>query len=322
MNKPSIYAIIVTYGEREYFLISSIKALLKQSVKINKIIVVNNGSNLNSSELVYKLDCVDILNFKHNLGSALAYKKGIELACNENAELLWLIDDDNIADEFALENLLNFDKQKLLDSEIVLSSFRTSRKKYNDLFYTYQNGLLVKKKTLFFDFLIFKKKKVRRFPIDWINVDYVTYGGLLLSSKCVKIAGFPDHNYFLYMDDREYTYRISNFGIKIYVIRTSKIEDIDNSWASNKYIKLPVYFIPDTSRTKTFYSFRNKIRFDLKYSVSSKNVYKYSIKFYIIFGCLMGLINRVSIKNIISRAKLLYSIMNREFKDQLNTKNT
>ena len=313
MNRLSIYAIIVTYGNREIFLLSSLNALLNQSVKINKILIINNGSKLNYNNNIYQSEFVSVIDLKQNHGSAFAYKEGIKVACNENANLIWLIDDDNVPDEFALEYLLNFDLEKLLDSSIVLSSFRTSRKKYNDLFITYKNPLTINNNNLFFDLKLIKNIKNRQKPLDFIEVDYVTFGGLLFSSKCVNLVGLPDETYFLYMDDRDYTFRIHKFGIKIYVVRSSTIIDLDNSWNGDKYYKLPAYFIPENKRLKTFYSFRNKIRFDLKYTVKNIFIYKNSIKFYILCGCLIAIINGIGFKKIKLRSKLLLSIMTREF---------
>ncbi len=313
MNKETIFTIVVTYGNREHFLLKTIKALLNQTFLIDKIIVVNNASNLNLNEPLLKSDKISILNNNQNLGSAIGYKKGIQLACIENADLIWLVDDDNIAEKDALEKLINFNKGNLLNSQIAVSSFRTSRKKYYDLFHTNINGLKIEKKNLFFGLEFAKIIKKRIHPLDHLQVDYVTYGGFLFSSKSVEIVGLPDENYFLYMDDREYTYRFTNNGIKIFVLRSSKLDDIDNSWNSGNYFKLPVYFIPETSKIKIFYSFRNKIRFDLKHIVTSKFLYKYSVYFYIGFGCIMALFNKIPIKIIKVRSKLLISILKKEF---------
>lgn len=314
MNSPSIFAVIVTYGNRENLLYKTIDSVLRQTIKLKEVLIVNNGSKLDGISQMYSFAPVKVLTLDKNYGSAKAYGIGIYEAVNSGADLIWLLDDDNVADSDSLKVLYDFNREKLLFSEIAVSSTRVSRLKYRNLFSTGINELKIKKRNSFFELTLKRNKKKDYEGSNFCEVEYVTYGGLLFAAAVISKVGFPDENYFTYMDDRDFTYRFHKSNIQLFVLKNSIIVDIDESWGNRIYFRLPAYYHPDARRFKTFYSFRNRIRFDLKYSVTNKLFYKTSIFIYIFWGFIASLLNAIGIKKSYFRFKLLYTIIKHEFR--------
>ncbi|WP_204327509.1 hypothetical protein, partial [Stenotrophomonas maltophilia] len=58
------------------------------------------------------------------------------------------------------------------------------------------------------------------------------YGGLLIPRCLLDKIGLPLEDMFLYIDDIEFSYRITSGGGNIFIVPDSKILDIDQSWGS------------------------------------------------------------------------------------------
>jgi GT2 family glycosyltransferase len=313
MNEFKIYVVIVTYGDRKEFLYKSIDSILMQTVSVKKIVLVNNGSVLDDFQERYDLDSVQIISLDKNHGSAKAFSLGISEAVRCGSDFIWLLDDDNLVEPNSLKVLVDFDTQKLLRSEIAVSSNRVSRKKYNNIFSIGSNELIVGKRNTFFQMSFKFGKRHKKNVDDWCEVEYVTYGGFFFASSIIDKVGLPDESYVTYMDDRDFTYRFFKSNIRLFVLKDSRIIDIDDSWISTRYIGLPAYYNPNSKRMKVFYSFRNRIRFDLKYSVSNILLYRNSVLIYIWFGFLISLINGIGFGKSLRKFKLLKTVFNHEF---------
>jgi glycosyltransferase involved in cell wall biosynthesis len=107
----NVTAIIVTYGNRFYFLKQSIKAAFTEGVK--KIIVVDNGSPEENKQKLQAYEkqnnkIMKVLYLNDNYGSAGGYKRGLQEAyVDKECEYIWLLDDDNVPSQGALKELIS-----------------------------------------------------------------------------------------------------------------------------------------------------------------------------------------------------------------------
>ena len=104
MNKLKTVAIIVTHN-RSKLLKRCLINLKKQSKKVDKILVIDNGSTDNTQEVLSELKIDSIK--QANLGSAGGWNTGLKYALKYNFDAAWLMDDDGYPDKKAYQILKN-----------------------------------------------------------------------------------------------------------------------------------------------------------------------------------------------------------------------
>src|SRR5690606_5654254 len=80
---------------------------------------------------------------------------------------------------------------------------------------------------------------------------------------------------FVYFDDTDYSIRLRMEGIKLYLITSSILTDIDDSWTNDKLQSKCSSPFLEGADYKVRYSIRNRIYFERKYLV--ENVFCYAI---------------------------------------------
>lgn len=194
----SVSAVIVTYNRKDE-LLRCIKAVLRQSVTVQNIIVVNNASIDGTKEAVQKeYPEIKLLNLEKNIGGAGGFYTGLKFAFEElHSDYFWLMDDDGYPTEKCLELLLAEKTDYIMPVSIdIQNSTQLSwptRKR---------NG----KKTIYYSELKDSWGKI---------MNYVTpFNGVLLSSNCVEKVGYINKDLFIWGDDYEHYYRCVAKGIQ------------------------------------------------------------------------------------------------------------
>ena len=106
MNRTA--AVVTTYN-RLALLKENVESLLNQSFSKLDIIIVNNNSNDGTEEYVLSLnnDRIKYYNTGANLGGAGGFAFGVKKALQLGYDYAWLMDDDTIPDNTALEYLMD-----------------------------------------------------------------------------------------------------------------------------------------------------------------------------------------------------------------------
>lgn len=190
----TVIAVVVTYN-RQKLLAECITALRNQTRKIDKILVINNGSTDNTENWLRQQTDVGFFTQK-NVGSGGGFNTGIKLAYQEEYDWLWLMDDDGFPKENALENLLEGS-----DNELCL-----------------RNCAVINKE----DRQSFVWKTGNYETIDDVREDIIhnyahPFNGTLLHKEVIKKVGLPKKELFIWGDETEYYYRIiSKYKIPFY----------------------------------------------------------------------------------------------------------
>ena len=212
-----VIALVVTYNRKD-LLIECLEALVTQTYKIDKIVVMNNCST-DGTELLFKEKAkfyneqIKFITTEKNIGGAGGFEKGFEIAEQYDYDWLWIMDDDTIPQEDALENLLK-SKEKINSNNI---SFLAStvygpnnepmnvpklldiptENGYSNWYFNLEDGI--------------------------VPIGEATFVSLLINKKAIDKLGYPIGEYFIWGDDTEYTRRLINGFGKAYFCGKSKV---------------------------------------------------------------------------------------------------
>jgi GT2 family glycosyltransferase len=185
MNK--VIAVVVTYN-RQFLLAECIAALKKQTYKVDKILVINNGSTDNTEAWLRSQSDIEFIT-QENAGGAGGFYTGIKTAFEGLFTWMWLMDDDGLPKEDALEKLLEGNPEPLMLRNCAVinkqdkQSFVWKTKNYKTL-------AEVDKKII-------------------MDVSH-PFNGTLLHRKIVERVGLPEPGLFIWGDETEYRFRIIN----------------------------------------------------------------------------------------------------------------
>ena len=236
-----VIAVVVTYN-RQFLLAQCISALRKQTRKIDKILVINNGSTDHTEEWLRSQGDIDFIT-QENVGGAGGFYTGIKTAFEKSFSWIWLMDDDGYPKEDALEMLLEGD-----DEELCL-----------------RNCSVINKE----DKKSFVWKTGNYASIDKVESSIIKnvahpFNGTLLHRKIIERVGFPNANLFLWGDETEYFYRIIRKNKIPYYTKTNSIHyhpasaySYKNDWSFKSNWKMYFYvrnrfFILKSKFSKSF----------------------------------------------------------------------
>ncbi len=299
----NISAIIPTYADRYLYLETVVSSLLKQH--LHKIIIINNNSVPESTakliDLQQKNEKIEVISFDKNSGSASAFNIGIKKALDDpDCEFVWLLDDDNLPDNSALDILADmWGKLSQKNNDIILSSWRTIKDNYLKAVKFSNPDITLGEKNGFRSFHIvesFKQRKSACFnDLDYGEVFSVPYGGMFFHKELINKIGLFDNNYFVYLDDTEFCMKHRINGGAIYCVLSSKINDLEISCYNNG--RTIVNFATKEMFFQIYYYVRNRVYFEKKYLITSWPVYFLNMFIYSVAVTGIALVN-LKFKNI------------------------
>mgnify|MGYP001173883198 CR=1 FL=1 len=284
----SVDVVTVTYGERWNYLKKVIKQV-ERFDEVNSIIVVDNASTYSVRERINKelgtlKKNIIVIRSEFNLGSAGGYKKGIQKALEEQGTLIWLLDDDNFPNDNAMRSFILAQEELPSSEDIIFCSFRDDREELIK-----NKGQKLYKNT-FFEFSLYKKigeyfkKYNQQSESDKIlHCDYVPYGGLLFPKKVIAEVGLPYEAFYLYVDDIDFTYRMTKKGYKIYCIVESVIQDLEKSWFRKEKEPMFLSFFKADNTYRGLMHIRNRVYFEVNNNKTNSFIYYTNMLVYLIY---------------------------------------
>lgn len=200
----TIAAVVVTYN-RLSLLKECLEAISLQTCKVNSIIVVNNASTDGTTEYLQQLDDKQIVvkSLEKNIGGAGGFAEGIAIATKMNVDAIWIMDDDTIPQTDALEHLVYILNQ-------------------------HENTGFVNSKVVWTDGNIHQMNIPGYVHHDDLGgglyaIRSASFVSLLVPSKIVREVGLPYREFFIWVDDAEFTARIVKAGHKGYLTTSSVV---------------------------------------------------------------------------------------------------
>lgn len=237
MNEPNVVAIVVTYNRKE-LLYECIQALLNQSYKNLDIFVIDNASTDQTEEYIKDLigGRVFYSNTGKNLGGAGGFNYGMKIACRNQYDYLWIMDDDTIPNQDALSQLIEAYKSK------PQAGFLSSKTLWTDGSLCFMN--------LGRDFNF---RSIHNYTDEFIPCAAATFVSLFVPQKVVKEIGLPISDFFIWGDDLEYTRRITR-KYKGYIATSSVVI---HKMKSNDQGSIEV--TPEDRIDRYKYAYRNEV---------------------------------------------------------------
>lgn len=197
-----INVVVVTYN-RKKLLKECIESLLNQTYNYNKVILIDNDSNDGTYEMLIENQFIEnkrieYIKLDKNIGGAGGFYEGLKKSYLDGADWSWIMDDDTIPEEDALEELVKYVSENKSKKISYLSS------------YVYGLDNNPSNKPIFID----KSKN---------EISGATFVSLLINNDAISKIGLPMKDYFIWGDDTEYTLRLTRFYGPAYFVDKSRV---------------------------------------------------------------------------------------------------
>lgn len=260
----SVCAVVVTYN-RKALLDKCLNAIINQSVKPNKIIVIDNASTDGTQDLLQKKynNLICNIRMNQNTGGAGGFYEGIKIASQENYDWVWVMDDDTIPSCDCLMKLLEA-KDIVLKNDI------------NPAFFA--SAIFGKNNECMNVPLIDECIEDNGYPAWYrylensiVTIKCATFVSVLFNGKAIKKCGLPYKDFFIWGDDSEYTFRMNKYYGKGYFIGNSVAIHLRNNAIS---LAKDVIMETNIDKIKRFhYYYRNMSLIGFCYGKSSQQMF-------------------------------------------------
>ena len=211
-----VVAVVVTYN-RKILLDECINAILNQTRKIDKIIIIDNNSSDGTFEMLKSKGYINnsIIEYKKlekNIGGAGGFFEGIKSAYIQNYNWIWIMDDDTIPKKNTLERLLKAKDNVKGKISFLASSVYGMNNEYMNVPIV-DDGITNNGYADWYKYLEFNMVKIKT----------ATFVSLLINREAIKKCGLPLKDYFIWGDDTEYTTRLTKYYGEAFLVGDSQV---------------------------------------------------------------------------------------------------
>lgn len=211
-------AILVNYGNAEDS-IECIESLTNQSTPFHKIIIVDNCSLDNSYEILKNslsnIPNVIVIKSDHNGGFSYGNNVGIKYAINNFPDIssFILINNDTIADKNMLKEFLTYHENHTHDNIGILTGNIYYFDKPDSLWFS--GGR--------FNIIRASGSHIKKEYKEEHRISFATGCLLYIPTSVFKEAGLLREEFFMYVEDAEFCYRLQRQGYSIHTVPKVKI---------------------------------------------------------------------------------------------------
>jgi GT2 family glycosyltransferase len=197
-----IFAVVLTYNRKD-LLKRCLEAIYAQTRRCDGVIVVDNASGDGTEQMLLESGYpdLDIHVLSRNIGASGGFSAGFRLAYQSGADMVWMMDDDVIAEPDALERLLEADRvleENAIDRSFLLSTAYT------------ESGLITNSPSL-----DVRPNRIRyeNWPLTLRHgiapIRRGTFVSILVPRATLEDYGLPIASMFIWGEDTEYTLRVT-----------------------------------------------------------------------------------------------------------------
>jgi len=250
---PSVAIIIVNWNGKQDT-IDCIESFKKQNYPNYKIILVDNGSTDHSAEEIKeKFEAVIVIQTGSNLGYGGGANKGIQYALDKGFKYIFPINNDLVADENLLNELVRVGER---DGGIGIISPKL-------LWYNDPATICAIGGKIDFNFFLQFPKHLVNIPDDgkYSNEMEIDATGIfMIKESVIRNVGMFDTKFFLYLEDFDWCIRTRNAGYKIVCVPSALMWHKGTASGGNKYTPRSVYY---NTRNRFLLARKHLARLDL-----------------------------------------------------------
>ena len=274
-TRERVAANVVTYN-RKFLLGECLDALLNQTYPLDAVFIIDNASTDGTPEYLMERGFIDALlhprkepleavkriplslhpdrrieihyvRMHENTGSSGGQYEGVKRGYEQGFDRLWLMDDDAEATNDCLEILIREASKNGFWAVCPLIVGSPSEKVQFNHHKILRRSIFLNEEKIDTWEDILKKGVVR--------IDANAFVGPLIHREVISSVGFPNKDFFMWVDDKEFTYRISR-RYDLYLVTGGVIKHKDeNNPTEEKRIPTKIYW-------KQYYGIRNGIVFE------------------------------------------------------------
>jgi GT2 family glycosyltransferase len=211
ISNKKIYVIIVTYNG-EKWISKCLESVENNNIPVNIIVIDNNSTDSTIQIIKTKFPNVELIKSKINLGFGKGNNIGLKKALKENADYVFLLNQDAWIEINTIEKLVNT-QQKNQDYGI-LSPFHLDYKG-NEIEYYFSTIMSPEHCPNLINDIYFGKKK------ELYEIDFIHAAAWLISKKCLETVGGFDPIFPHYSEDNDYINRAEYFKFKVGIVPES-----------------------------------------------------------------------------------------------------
>lgn len=198
-------AVVVVSFNRKALLRKCLSAINSQQPAADEVIVIDNGSTDGSPDVIRnEYPEVTLFETGANLGGAGGFAWGVEIAIAKGHDWAWLMDDDAEPAPDSLAPLVQVAETPGLNPGLVTSLISGPRGSGVD----YPPQLEIDPRT---------SHQLRAKELGCIAIRQATFVGVLINLHFGRTMPLPCRDFFIWMDDLDYTRRLTNRGIGLLV---------------------------------------------------------------------------------------------------------
>lgn len=303
--QTTVVIVTVTYARRLHLLRQALESAFREGAA--SAVVVDNGSEdpIAQQVAIEFGEKIKVVTLPTNSGSANGFKVGMETALADGAKYIWLLDDDNLPCTGALESLISaYQAQSNISvDDFALLSFRPDHQA--DIASGVPFIRCYPRSGSFFGFHLFDipyklwrrtswgrpDKQAILLP-EFISVPHAPYSGFFCHRSVIERIGLPKADFVLYADDTEFTSRLTNKGGHIFLIPSSRIDDLETSWnVKSRFSSSFLGWLCGCGDLRAFYGARNQAFLEINHAKShmTRNINR---AVYISFLTILALIHK------------------------------
>jgi len=248
-----IVAAVPSYNRREA-LEKCIEALLGQTRPPDSILVVDNASTDGTAEMVRTkfTGRAQLVRLPANTGSAGGFHEGIRIAYDQGYDWTWCMDNDAEPAPDSLEALtaspaFSDPRAGALAALVVDQHGKIQAMHHKRLVIPFERPALV-------DQAADARREIPLAANGW--------AGVLIRRRAIQAVGLPRKDFFVFCDDMEYTYRISQ-SFRVFLIPGSKVvHKSDSRWVKKAFSgRAESVRWPSEQPWRLYYEIRNRVFF-------------------------------------------------------------
>jgi GT2 family glycosyltransferase len=215
----SIAAVVVTFN-RKALLVECLRALLAQTVPLDRILVVDNASTDGTADLLREQGVIEApgvryLRLEQNTGGAGGFHAGMKAAYDEGHDWLWLMDDDAEPDKEALAQMVpHFER----DDVAALAPMVTDAG-WVDEYIEPHRGM---RRDGEIAGVVRPLTPAETAGQETLAITHCSFVGPLFPRRTIEAIGLPIADFFIHYDDYEYVQRARRIG-PVLLVMAAKI---------------------------------------------------------------------------------------------------